>query len=217
MFLPPFPPLILPLLSPQKLPEAPENQLLPLESVENNSEMTEDQKAHYLSRVTTKSPFTPAPKTRKEMLRDPFVNEYVMAEKEEVANLASLGTFEMVRRSSLPRQAKTLKCKWVYADKLDRDGSIVKLKARLTAMGCFQREGIDYHETFASVARTKTFRVLMSIYNLNASYTCEHWDVKNAFVNAPIEEEIWIEQPDGHDLLESYTGLRWGGTQVAEL
>ena len=134
------------------------------------------------------------------MLRDPFVNEYVMAEKEEVANLASLGTFEIARRSGLPKQAKTLKCKWVYADKLDRNGSIVKLKARLTAMGCFQREGIDYHETFASVARTKTFRVLMSIYNSDASYTCEHWDVKNAFVNAPIEEEIWIEQPDGHEL-----------------
>ena len=135
------------------------------------------------------------------MLRDPFVNEYVIAEKEEVANLASLGTFELARRSGLPSQAKTLKCKWVYADKLDRDGSIVKLKARLTAMGYFQREGIDYHETFASVARTKTLRVLMSIYNSNASYTCEHWDVKNAFVNAPIEEEIWIEQPDGHDLV----------------
>ena len=162
--------------------------------------MTEEQKDHYLSRVTTKSPFTPAPKTRKEMLKDSFVHEYVMAEKEEVANLASLGTFEIARRSGLPNQAKTLKCKWVYADKLDRDGSIVKLKARLTAMGCFQREGIDYHETFASVARTKTLRVLMSIYNSNASYTCEHWDVKNAFVNAPIEEAIWIEQPDGHEL-----------------
>ena len=137
--------------------------------------MSEEQKAHYLSRVTTKSPFTPAPKTRKEMLKNPFVNEYVMAEKEEVANLGSLGTFEIARRSGLPKQAKTLKCKWVYADKLDRDGSIVKLKARLTAMGCFQREGIDYHETFASVARTKTFRVLMSIYNSNASYTCQHW------------------------------------------
>ena len=70
-------------------------------------DMTEDQKAHYLSRVTTKSPFTPAPKTRKEMLKDPFVNEYVMAEKEEVANLASLGTFEIARRSGLPKQPKT--------------------------------------------------------------------------------------------------------------
>ena len=65
-------------------------------------DMTEDQKAHYLSRVTTKSPFTPAPKTRKEMLK-----EYVIAEKEEVVNLASLGTFEIARRSGLPKQAKT--------------------------------------------------------------------------------------------------------------
>ena len=59
------------------------------------------------------------------MLKDPFVNEYVMAEKEEVSNLDSLGTFEIARRSGLPKQAKTLKCKckniggashnWAYA------------------------------------------------------------------------------------------------------
>ena len=77
---------------------------------------------------------------------------------------------------------------------------MVKLKARLTAMGCFQREGIDYHNTFASVARTKTLRVLLCIYNSNSTYSCEHWDIKNAFVNAPIDEDIWIELPEGHSV-----------------
>ena len=112
--------------------------------------------------------------------------------------MQELGTFVLVDRKSLPRHAKILKTKWVYAIKQDRDGNITKLKARLTAMGCFQKEGVDYHDTFASVARTKTLRVMMVIYNSNSEFSCEHWDIKNAFVNAPIDEDIWIELPDGH-------------------
>ena len=67
-------------------------------------------------------------------------------------------------------------------------------------MGCFQREGVDYQDTFDSVARTKTLRVMMVIYNSSSEFSCEHWDIKNAFVNAPIDEDIWIELPDGHSI-----------------
>ena len=154
-----------------------------------------------------KDPFTPAPNTRREMLQDPFREEYIVAEREELSSLEELGTFVLVERRRLPRYGKILKTKWVYAVKQDCHGTIVKLKARLTAMGCFQREGVDYHETCASVARTKTLCVLLCIYNSNGTYSCEHWDIKNAFVNAPIEEEIWIELPEGRTALSTSSAL----------
>ena len=162
--------------------------------------ISDTQKKLNVLRIQAKDPYLPPPKTRKQMLKDPFCAYYVRAEEEEITSLWSFGTWGLVRRTSIPRQGKILKTKWVYADKLERDGRIGKLKARLTAMGCFQREGIDYHETFASVSRTQTLRILMVIYNSDPTYSCVHWDIKSAFVNAPIDEHIWIEQPDGHDL-----------------
>jgi hypothetical protein len=68
-----------------------------------------------------------------------------------MTNHAENGKWKLVQRSSLPRGAKILRTKWVYDDKKGPDGEIARYKARLTAMGNFQREGIDYFETFASV------------------------------------------------------------------
>ena len=86
----------------------------------------------------------------------------------------------------------------LYDDKKGRDGKIVRFKARLTAMGNFQREGVDYFETYASVMRTKTLRILLQLLNASPEHEMEHWDIKAAFINAPLEEDIWIHQPDGH-------------------
>ena len=172
------------------------------------SVLTEAQKLSNKLRIQAKDPYVPPPKTRKQMLKDPYCADYIRAEEEEITSLWSFSTWGLVRRSGIPRQGKTLKTKWVYADKLERDGRVGKLKARLTAMGCFQRMGIDYHETFASVSRTQTLRVLMVIYNSDPTFSCVHWDIKSAFVNAPIDENIWIEQPDGHNL-PLYPRLLW--------
>ena len=68
---------------------------------------------------------------------------------------------------------------------------IARFKARLTAMGNFQREGIDYFNTFASVMRTKTFRILLQLWNCSSSHSMEHWDIKAAFINAPLEEDTY--------------------------
>ena len=113
------------------------------------------------ARVQAKDPYSPPPTNRREMLKDPYKEDYIRAEEDEMNSLWGFSTFEFVRRGGIPKQGKILRTKWVYSDKLERDGKIDKLKARLTAMGCFQREGIDYHETFASVSRTQTLRVLM--------------------------------------------------------
>jgi hypothetical protein len=108
------------------------------------------------------------------------------------------GTWSLVSRHSVPKGAKILRTKWVYDDKKGQDGKIVRFKARLTAMGNFQREGVDYFETYASVMRTKTLRVLLQLLNASPDHEMEHWDIKAAFINAELEEDIWIHQPDGH-------------------
>jgi len=113
-------------------------------------------------------------------------------------NHSENSTWHLVERSSLPKGSKDLRTKWVYDDKNGPDGQIVRFKARLTAMGNIQREGIDFHETFASVMRTKIFKCMLQLWNGHLDHNMEHWDIKSAFINAIMEEDIWIEQPDGH-------------------
>src|SRR5689334_18202535 len=69
----------------------------------------------------------------------------------------------------------------------------------MVAMGFTQVEGVDYDETFASVMTTKTFRILLAIWNLNPELRFEHWDVKTAFVNAPLKETVYCRQVPGFE------------------
>ena len=62
-----------------------------------------------------------------------------------------------------------------------------------------QKEGIDFFETYASVVNTKSFRIMLVIYNNNKDMSLQHWDVKQAFVNAPLEEEVYVHQIKGFE------------------
>ena len=126
-------------------------------------------------------------------------------------------TWVEVPLSTVPKTKNILRAKWVFADKRDEKGHILKFKARLVAMGCTQREGEDFKETFAGVVVGKSFRSLLSILALDPSYEMEHWDVKMAFTTAPLEDEIYLFPPDGYSeekkgvalkLLKSLYGLR---------
>ena len=76
------------------------------------------------------------------------------------------------------------------------DGNVETFKARLVAKGFTQREGIDYEDTFSSVAMLKSIRILLAI---SAYYDYEIWqmDVKTAFLNVHLEQDIYMRQPDG--------------------
>lgn len=98
--------------------------------------------------------------------------------------------------TELPPGRKPIGSKWVYVLKTDNDGNILRYKARLVAKGFSQREGIDYLETFAPVVRYESVRVLLSIAakeNLEIS----KFDVKTAFLNGDLQEEIYMELPPG--------------------
>ena len=104
-------------------------------------------------------------------------------------------------RSEVPAGVPVLRDRWAYDDKLAPGGkSIERFKARLTAMGCFQKEGIDYTDTYASVMCTRTFRMMLQIYNSDPTHRLEHWDVSTAFVHAPLKEQVWMKQATGHEV-----------------
>jgi hypothetical protein len=96
----------------------------------------------------------------------------------------------------LPPGSNTIGCKWVFRRKYRTDGTIQTFKARLVAKGFRQREGIDYFDTYAPVARITSIRVLIalaSIYKL----VVHQMDVKTAFLNGDLDEEVYMDQPEG--------------------
>ena len=90
---------------------------------------------------------------------------------------------------------KLVGCKWVYKRKRGIDGKVETFKVRLVAKGYTQKEGIDYEETFSLVAMLKSIRIL----SIATHYDYEIWqmDVKTAFLNGNLEEEIYMMQPEG--------------------
>ncbi|KAF0912085.1 hypothetical protein E2562_012984, partial [Oryza meyeriana var. granulata] len=86
--------------------------------------------------------------------------------------------------------------KWVYKVKRDERGAIVKHKARLVAKGYVQKAGIDFEEVFAPVARMESVRLLLAVA-AHAGWGVHHMDVKSAFLNGELAEEVYVQQPPG--------------------
>jgi hypothetical protein len=137
-------------------------------------------------------------------------------------SLARMKTYELVPRSAVPRHRKILTPKWVFALKHDAQGNITKHKARLVIRGFAQVPGLDFKETFSPVLRLSSLRILLAL----AAYHDWHihqLDTTSAFLNGDLEEEIYMEQPEGHTvpgkedcvcrLLKALYGLKQGGRQ----
>jgi len=119
--------------------------------------------------------------------------EWNDAMKEELAMINKNGTWQLISR---PEDRKVIGVKWVYRTKLNPDGSIHKHKARLVVKGYSQMAGVDYGDTFAPVARHETIRLLVALA-AQCGWKIFHLDVKSAFLNGILEEEIYVEQPIG--------------------
>ena len=111
----------------------------------------------------------------------------------EIESILSNHTWELV---DLPPGNKPLGLKWIFKRKMKDDGTIDKYKARLVVKGFRQKEGLDYFDTYSPVTRITSIRMLIA---LAAVYGLEihQMDVKKAFLNGELEEEIYIEQPEG--------------------
>jgi hypothetical protein len=118
---------------------------------------------------------------------------WMAAMKEELMMIEKNQTWMLVNR---PAHKKAIGVKWVYRTKFNADGSINKHKARLVVKGYAQMFGVDFSETFAPVARLDTIRMLLALAAQNG-WTIHQMDVKSAFLNGYLEEEIFVEQPEG--------------------
>ncbi|KAI5350367.1 hypothetical protein L3X38_003258 [Prunus dulcis] len=98
--------------------------------------------------------------------------------------------------TNLPAGNKAIGCKWVFRKKLKPDGSIDKYKARLVAKGFTQKKGIDYFDTYSPVSRITTIRTLIALASVH-NLVIHQMDVKTAFLNGDLDEEIYMEQPEG--------------------
>ncbi|PKI52912.1 hypothetical protein CRG98_026743, partial [Punica granatum] len=95
-----------------------------------------------------------------------------------------------------PEGVKPIGCKWVFKKKTDMDGNVITFKGRLVAKGFRQVHGVDYDETFSPMAMLKSIRILLAIA---AYYDYEIWqmDVKTAFLNGKLLENVYMTQPEG--------------------
>ena len=86
--------------------------------------------------------------------------------------------------------------KWIFKNKFNEHGTIIKNKSRLVAQGYTQVEGVDFDETFAPVARLESIRILLAIASY-LNFKLYQMDVKSAFLNGMLQEEVYVEQPKG--------------------
>ena len=129
----------------------------------------------------------------KEALEDVDVQEWQKAMDREMESIYSNSVWSLVEA---PKGVKPIGCKWIYKRKRGSDGKVETFKARLVAKGYTQKEGIDYEETFSPVAMLKSIRILLAVA---ASLDYEIWqmDVKTAFLNGNLNEDIYMQQPEG--------------------
>ncbi|CAD6254892.1 unnamed protein product [Miscanthus lutarioriparius] len=113
---------------------------------------------------------------------------------EEIAALERTGTWDLV---PLPSHARPITCKWVYKIKTRSDGSLERYKARLVARGFQQEYGRDYDETFAPVAHMTIVCTLLVVASVHA-WSISQLDVKNAFLNGELREEVYMRPPPGY-------------------
>ncbi|KAK1682786.1 hypothetical protein QYE76_043634 [Lolium multiflorum] len=131
--------------------------------------------------------------TYEEAMMSPDSNKWQEAMKSEMGSMYDNKVWTLV---DLPDSRKAVENKWIFKRKTDADGNITVYKARLVAKGFRQIQGVDYDETFSPVAKLKSVRILLAIA---AFFDYEIWqmDVKTAFLNGDIEEELYMVQPKG--------------------
>ncbi|GJX06024.1 putative ribonuclease H-like domain-containing protein, partial [Tanacetum coccineum] len=125
-------------------------------------------------------------------LKDP---SWIEAMQEELLQFKFQQVWTLV---DLPHGKRAIGTKWVYRNKKDERGIVIKNKARLVAKGHTQEEGIDYDEVFAHVARIKAIRLFLA-YASFKDFMAYQMDVKSAFLYGKIEEEIYLCQPPGFE------------------
>ncbi|KAK8965315.1 hypothetical protein KSP40_PGU017846 [Platanthera guangdongensis] len=120
-------------------------------------------------------------------------SHWIDAMQEELNQFKRCKVWELVPK---PKDYDIIGTKWIFRNKLDENGIIIKNKARLVAKGYRQEEGIDFDQTFAPVARLEAIRMFL-VYATYQGFKVYQMDVKSAFLNGNLKEEVYVEQPSG--------------------
>jgi hypothetical protein len=140
----------------------------------------------------------PTPTTYNEAVNSKEKREWKQAIDSEINSLFSTGTLEIV---TLPKEKdiKLIGSKWVFKLKLLPNGRVDKFKARLVGKGYSQRYGIDYFETFSPVVRLESLMILLAIAAIRG-LVIHQMDVVTAYLEGPLDEEIYLQPPEGLDI-----------------
>ncbi|GKA36968.1 zinc finger, CCHC-type containing protein [Tanacetum coccineum] len=133
------------------------------------------------------------PKTFDEAMKSQDVAFWKEAINDEMDSIMGNNTWVL---ADLPPGCKPLGCKWIFKRKLKVDGTIEKFKARLVIQGFKQKSGIDYFDTYAPVARISIIRLLIAMSSLH-NLIIHQMDLKTTFLNGELEEEVYMNQPQG--------------------
>ncbi|KAK8600808.1 hypothetical protein V6N12_050656 [Hibiscus sabdariffa] len=133
------------------------------------------------------------PKTYQEAVSSPDSEKWLEAMRSEMDSMSDNQVWTLVEP---PEGIKPIGCKWVFKKKTDMDGNVQTYKGRLVAKGYRQIHGIDYDETFSPVAMFKSIRILLAIAAFH-DYEIWQMDVKTAFLNGKLEEDVYMTQPEG--------------------
>lgn len=114
--------------------------------------------------------------------------------KSELDSIMENHTWDLVE---LPKGCRPIKCKWVFRNKLRPDGSIDKFKARLVVVGYTQKKGNNFFGTYSPITKIATIRTLIAFAAIHGLIV-HQMDVKIAFLNGDLDEEIYMVQPEGY-------------------
>jgi hypothetical protein len=136
------------------------------------------------------------PKTLEEAMSRKDASKWRAAVISEYRSLARKKTWKVVQRDRVPKGQRVLKGKLVFKTKLDKNGDIERYKVRWVVLGCLQRKGRDYDQTFAGVCKSSTWKIALA---LAAEYDLEieQMDVDTAFLNSDVDSEVYVDLPPG--------------------
>jgi len=142
--------------------------------------------------------FTPPPPSWRAAMKSKNAAKWKAAAQDEFASLVENDTWVVLQKKDVPKGRNILTAKWVFKKKLDSGNEIVRYKARWVARGFEQIQGQDFSETFASVVKGVTYRIGFALATQFGMH-CHLMDVKTAFLNGVLDEEVYLSPPEGFE------------------
>nr|GEY18354.1 putative ribonuclease H-like domain-containing protein [Tanacetum cinerariifolium] len=158
----------------------------PFQSVRTRRQLESDDKMCMFALTVSRT----EPKNIKEAMAD---SAWIEIMQEELHQFDCSDVWELVDK---PLCKNIINMKWLWKNKRDEENTVIRNKSRLVAKGYAQKEGVDFEELFAPVARLEAVRLFIA-YAAHKSFTIYQMDVKTSFLYGPMKEEVYVNQPDG--------------------